>query len=118
MTCAKQTVIAIIENNNRMWVGSNWCENPQIKCPRLKDENYEKCKTICKQHIHAEIDACLKASNDANGGTLYLFVHTYCCDNCVEFMVDYGIKKVMIISPTGEIYERKIGWLYECIKFV
>lgn len=108
MTCAKQTVIAIIENNNKIWIGSNWCESPQIKCPRLKDENYEKCKTICKQHNHAEIDVCLKAKENARGSTLYLIGHTYCCDNCVRVIRFYEIKQVLIILPGGVVKEQKI----------
>lgn len=97
--CAKQDTIAIIVNQGQTWIGSNWCENPQTECPR-KDlptgVGYEMCKNICKQHSHAEVDACEKAGSNAEGGTLYLIGHTYCCDSCKKIMCDFGIKEVVI----------------------
>jgi len=105
--CAKQDTIAIIVNNNKAWIGSNWCENPLIECPR-KDlptgVGYELCKDICKQHSHAEVDACLKAGLEAEDGTLYLIGHTYCCDNCLKIMKEYGITNIVIGKfPTTEL---------------
>lgn len=101
MTCAKQTTIAIIKSHNRFYVGSNWCGNPQEECPR-KDmktgEGYELCKSICEQTNHAEVDACLSAGSDADGGDLYLIGHYYCCDNCKKTMAVYGIKNIYIFD--------------------
>jgi len=97
--CAKQTTIAVIENNGEYWVGSNWCDNPQPECPRREmetGEGYELCREICKQYSHAEVDACLKAGKKAEGGTLYLLGHTYCCENCKKVMEEHGIKEVVI----------------------
>lgn len=97
--CCKQETIAIIENNGRYWIGSNWCNNPQSECPR-KDMSsgtgYNLCREICKQASHAEVDACKQAGKNANGGTLYLIGHTYCCDSCKETMSKYGIKRIII----------------------
>jgi len=97
--CAKQETIAIIENNGRYFVGSNWCWNKQEECPR-KDlptgVGYELCEEICEQSSHAEEDACVVAGDNAKGGTLYLLGHTYCCDNCKSIMNLYGIKEVVI----------------------
>lgn len=97
--CVKQTTIAIIENNGRYWVGSNWVENQQSECPR-KDlptgVGYELCKNICNQPYHAEVDACHQAGKGAEGGTLYLIGHTYCCDDCKKIMDLFGIKEVVI----------------------
>ena len=97
--CAKQTTIAVIENEGEFWVGSNWCANPQEECPRYdmkSGEGYELCKEICKQHAHAEVDACLNAGEKAKGGTLYLIGHTYCCDNCKRVMEEHGIQNIII----------------------
>lgn len=97
--CYKQETIAIIENNGRYWIGSNWCRNPQTECPRknmLSGTGYDLCRNVCKQKNHAEIDACKQAGNSAKGGTLYLIGHTYCCDNCKETMSKYGIKQIII----------------------
>lgn len=97
--CAKQTTIAIIVNGDQFWVGSNWCKNPQNECPR-KDmptgQGYELCQSVCQQNAHAEVDACMKAGKDADGGTLYLIGHYYCCDDCKDVMEEYGIKDIHI----------------------
>ena len=99
MSCAKQLTLAIIENKGRYWIGSNWCNNPRISCPRIDlptGVGYEKCIEICQQAGHAEVDACIAAGEFARGGTLYLIGHTYCCDNCKKVMEQYGIKNVII----------------------
>jgi deoxycytidylate deaminase len=100
--CAKQSVIAIIENNGSFYIGSNWCEFPQDTCPRIgmkTGEGYNLCRDVCGQYNHAEVDACVKAGEKATkGGTLYLIGHTYCCDNCKKVMKEYGIKKVVVVE--------------------
>lgn len=97
--CKKQTVVAIIENEGRYWIGSNYCLKPQKKCPRAKypsGEGYKACNLICEQPGHAEYMACMSAGYDADGGTLYLIGHDHCCDDCKRVMKDVGIKKVVI----------------------
>ena len=73
------------------------------ECPR-KDlptgVGYDLCKKVCKQKHHAEVDACLKAGKEAQGGTLFLIGHTYCCDACKKVMDEHGIKKAIICSDT------------------
>jgi hypothetical protein len=99
--CAKQEVIAIIVNHGKIFIGSNWCENPQTECPR-KDlptgVGYEMCKDICKQPAHAEIDVCRKAGKNAYGGDLYLIGHYYSCNTCKEAMEQYGIFNTYIVK--------------------
>jgi deoxycytidylate deaminase len=97
--CAKLTVIAIIENYGRYWIGTNFCRKPQKKCPRrslTSGSGYNLCKTYCGQPYHAEEDACIQAGALAKGATLYLIGHIYCCDNCKKVVKEYGIKKVVI----------------------
>jgi site-specific DNA-cytosine methylase len=97
--CAKQTTIAIIENNNEIFVGSNWCENPQLQCPRKgmeTGEGYELCRDICRQKNHAEVDACIKAGGKARGSKLYLIGHYYFCENCLNTMSKYGVTEKYI----------------------
>jgi len=88
-----------------LWVGSNWCENPQKECPRKNmktGEGYELCKSICGQKSHAEVDACQKAGEGARGAALYLIGHYYCCDNCKRVMDSYGIARVVIFNSINE----------------
>lgn len=95
--CAKQTVIAVVVNHNRFYIGSNWVNNPQTECPRKNlpsGQGYHLCKDVCNQHAHAEVDACMQAGADAQGATLYLIGHDYCCDDCLAYMKSCGIKEV------------------------
>lgn len=112
MTCAKQTTIAIIKNGNRFWVGSNRCEKPQKRCPRAgmkTGEGYALCREVCGQASHAEVDACKKAGPGANGGTLYLIWHHYCCESCKATMKAYGIKKVVICDDRPVAHDYQLG---------
>jgi deoxycytidylate deaminase len=105
MTCAKQTTIAVIKNGVNFWVGSNWCENPQETCPRKGLETgvgYELCKSICGQQNHAEVDACLKAGENARGADLFLIGHYYCCDGCKAVMNEHGIKSIRIFDGAAQ----------------
>jgi len=110
--CAKQTTIAIIENNGRYWIGTNWCGNPQKECPRKDMETgigYNLCNDVCEQYAHAEVDVCHKAGLDAKGGILYLIGHTYCCDSCKAIIEAHGIKRTVIgqlpLMFTGLLHE-------------
>lgn len=97
--CAKLITVAIIENDGKYWIGTNWCNKPQKKCPRIhmkSGEGYEMCRNVCQQSGHAESNACRSAGYDASGGTLYLIGHIYCCEDCKRDMRDVGIKKVVI----------------------
>jgi len=99
MTCAKQTIVAVIVNGTDYWVGTNWCRYPQRVCPRgdlPSGEGYELCKSVCGQEHHAEVDACFKADTGARGADLYLIGHSYCCDNCKIIMDLFGIKNIHI----------------------
>ncbi|MFA7287278.1 MAG: hypothetical protein WC055_00200 [Melioribacteraceae bacterium] len=99
--CDKQTVLAVIVNKDKIFYGTNNCLTPQEVCPRQNMESgtgYELCKDICQQTNHAEVNACVNAGEFAKGLTLYLFGHTYCCDNCKKVMDKYGIKEVVFMS--------------------
>ena len=101
MSCAKQTVIAIIRKGDKFWVGSNACRNPQDKCPRegiASGSGYELCEEVCKQICHAEVDACIRAGKEAEGGDLYLIGHTYACDGCMHVMREHRIRNLYVVS--------------------
>jgi DNA mismatch endonuclease (patch repair protein) len=93
--CAKRHVIAIIEKDGKYYVGSDWCRNPQKECPRLPGEDYSKCKTICKQDGHAELDAIKNAKGDTKGGIMYLIGHDHSCEPCLAAMKKAGIETVV-----------------------
>ena len=105
MTCVKQNVLVVIENNGKFWTGTNWCRKPQKICPRgnmPSEVGYALCKKVCKQNSHAEIEAIKKAGKEARGGTAYIFGHTYSCKKCIKAMKKAGIEKILIVAKLGD----------------
>lgn len=101
--CAKTITKATLYSPSGVkFYAENWCENPQLECPR-KDmktgEGYELCKSICRQSGHAEVNVCKLAGEQARGGHLFLEGHTYICESCLSTMRDYGIKEWTIGTP-------------------
>lgn len=105
MTCKKQTVVFLIFNieNKIVSIGTNYCKNPQLVCPReimncKTGEGYELCKNICNQEYHAEIDSINNLNNIDIPSFGLLIGHTYCCDNCLQKLNIVGITNIIIIK--------------------
>lgn len=105
MTCAKTTVmcrITLPEDSKgivRVVVGYNDCENPQTVCPRALGEGYEKCKTICNQQGHAEIQALAAvhaAGLKAYGACAEIWGHTHACKDCQEALYAAGVEWIAV----------------------
>ncbi|MNK79176.1 hypothetical protein D3C87_988380 [compost metagenome] len=95
--CAKQTVTCTIAAvTGEQFVGTNWCRNPQEKCPRLPGEGYEKCVSVCGQDGHAELDALAKAGSSAIGATATIAGHTYACQHCQEALFAAGVLNLRV----------------------
>lgn len=104
MTCAKKIVRCIIvAESGDVFYGDNSCDTPQVSCPRSKDEDYTKCKTICNQPGHAE-EMALRAAGNHNlkGAIAYMQGTTHFCENCQKQLFDAGIK----FLSRDLIYER------------
>jgi len=98
--CVKQTTVAIIVDlENNFHLGYNSCATPQLLCPRgdmPTGEGYHLCIEVCHQTGHAEVNACKQAGPHCTYASLYLFGHTYCCDDCIKVMKEYGVSDVLI----------------------
>ena len=96
--CPKRHVVAKVEAiEGNTFYGTNAIRNDSItECPRLGGEGYEKCKQICGQKAHAEIDALEKAGREAIGGTLTITGHIRICDECLVAAVNAGIDRIII----------------------
>jgi deoxycytidylate deaminase len=107
MTCAKRKVTAVLVVDDRHFVGENSCESPQRVCPRGPGEGYAACKAICGQRSHAEvaaIKAALAAKVDLKRARacpprMFLFGHTYACDDCHTWLAKYKI--VLVVQHGG-----------------
>jgi len=100
--CAKITVFAkLLLISGEVFEGFNSCACPQKECPRDEDDGYEKCKKICKQTAHAEVNAINAAINqdlDVVGSTLIVYKHTNICNDCHNYANNAGVGNVIIIK--------------------
>jgi len=100
--CAKATVrCTLVTSDGSHVVGENWCDNPQPVCPRLPGEDYTKCRTVCRQHGHAEQVAVRLAGPLARGAHAYLDGHTYACQACQEALFGAGVA-ALTINPKAK----------------
>lgn len=101
MTCAKRVVTCeLVPLGDQPAVfGANLCASPQPVCPRKDGEGYIKCKTVCKQDGHAEIQALAAARRKAinlRGATAIVSGHYYVCESCASALKDAGVADIVI----------------------
>lgn len=103
MTCAKVVVTAtLLTLDSEVFVGENSCNAPQPACPRTQGEGYAKCKSICKQEAHAEIQAiskCRASGGDPRYSSMSIN-YTYVCDGCKAVLDELGIRYI-VCPPKG-----------------
>lgn len=101
--CAKAVVTCkILGTRGDTYIGTNECNNPQRVCPREDGEDYTKCKTICDQQGHAELQAIELAGADCREGIAILDGHTYFCEYCQHALFDAGIALIGINGARAE----------------
>jgi hypothetical protein len=92
----------IVATDGRAVTGENWCENPQPICPRLDDEGYDKCHSVCMQLGHAEevaLDMARAAALPLAGGLAVIAGHERTCSKCTEALNTAGItQRIMGIA--------------------
>jgi hypothetical protein len=97
--CAKRRVQAVlIGASGKAYAAENVCLNPQAVCPRAPGEGYDKCKTICRQVAHAELQVLDLAGADAHGGRMQVS-HWYACDACAATVKAAGVADVAFTAP-------------------
>lgn len=99
MTCAKVTVTCtLFLRDGTQVVGTNACSNPQPVCPRAPGEDYTKCRTICDQMGHAEVQALARCKpGEAEGASAIVTGHTYACKDCQEALFGAGVKWLRVL---------------------
>lgn len=111
MTCAKRRVVCYIVTPTGGYArGENSCRNPQPTCPRLPGEGYEKCRTICNQRGHAEVEALTQAKEHSlllKDATATIYGHWYACTDCSERLRDAGISRLIIEERIPEWLTRR-----------
>ena len=104
--CFKREVCAVIvDKNGKIASGTNEIRNSEVtECPRLKGENYVKCKELCRQEGHAEIVAITNAilkGLELNNSNLYLMGHHRICVDCSNECKKHNIN-VIIVNESGK----------------
>ena len=103
--CAKRTVTCRIENLHpsgelETVEATNSCANPQAVCPREPGEDYTKCRSICQQSGHAEINALAlarKSGIDVRDGQAIVSGHYWICEPCGRALRDAGIAAITVV---------------------
>jgi deoxycytidylate deaminase len=104
MSCAKKRVqCVLIAKDGDVFVGENWCNSPQVSCPREPGEGYQKCKDVCDQNAHAEVEAIQLAGMKARGATAYLINHHHYCRDCQVALFDAGVESLKRVEKMGQI---------------
>lgn len=94
MTCAKAVVKArLVTTSGQVFEGENAVSKPQVQCPRLEGEGYDKCISVCDQQGHAEEQAVLRAlmaGVELRGAHMTVEYH-HVCKKCQGMMWSFGI---------------------------
>ena len=97
--CTKKQVGAVVVKDDVLCgIGNNDTILQDGECLQKQEEDYESCE-FCGQLHHAEESAIINCTENAaptKGATLYLYGHTHACENCVDLMELYGIKRLVI----------------------
>ena len=95
----------IIKKHSIISTGCNQNKSHPIQNKYNHELKFKKHKDC----LHAEIDALIKASKEANGATMYIFrrgldnIYRNCkpCPACMKMIKDYGIKRVVYTIENG-----------------
>ena len=102
--CLDRTIIAVIEYQGKIYIGTNGIINVPTECPRsccTINQGYEICRTVCKQPYHAEeaaivewlIDCDIVDEHDA---TISIFGAKAMCERCKALCEHYRLQVVKV----------------------
>ena len=112
--CLDRTIIAVIEYQGKIYIGTNGIKNEPTECPRSGytiNQGYELCRTVCKQPYHAEEAAIAKwlidCSEDVfdenlegiinyHNATISIYGAKAMCERCKELCKHYKLRVVKV----------------------
>ena len=111
--CLDRTIIAIIEYQGKIYIGTNGIKNKPTECPRSGctiNQGYELCRTVCHQPYHAEesaiIDWLIDCGNvDKHDATISIFGAKAMCERCKALCEHY---KLRVVKVTPDLMEFKL----------
>lgn len=120
MTCAKKSFCAVLVcTDGNIHVGWNHAARPQQVCPRVGDEGYEKCHSVCATTGHAE-DNAIRAAGDAAFGGFMVVDYYYICDACMSKIDAKGITAMTVdefLAAGGEVEKLGVTTEFKHIPF-
>lgn len=107
--CLDRTIIAVIEYQGKIYIGTNGIKDKPTECPRngyTINQGYELCTRICKQPYHAEESAIAQWINDCGkhivntnrDATISVYGAKAMCERCKELCRRYKLN-VIKVSP-------------------
>ena len=104
--CLDRTIIAVIEHNGKIYIGTNGISIQPLKCHRngyTINQGYDKCTSICKQPHHAEEAAitdwlidmdCYFPDDEVpyHNATIYVYGAKAMCERCKDLCERYKLQ--------------------------
>ena len=114
-SCLDRTIIAVIEYEGKIYIGTNGIKNKPTECPRSGctiNQGYELCRTVCHQPYHAEesaiVDWLIDCDNiDKHDATISVFGAKAMCERCKALCEHYRLQVVKVTPDLMEFLERK-----------
>ena len=108
--CLDRTIIAVIEYQDKIYIGTNGIINVPTECPRSGctiNQGYELCRTVCHQPYHAEesaiIDWLIDCGNfDEHDATISVYGAKAMCERCKALCEHY---KLQVVKVTPNLME-------------
>ena len=110
-SCLDRTIIAVIEYQDKIYIGANGIKNTPTECPRSGctiNQGYELCRTVCHQPYHAEESAIIdwlmaNCDNiDKHDATISVFGAKAMCERCKALCEHY---KLQVVKVTPDLME-------------
>ena len=113
--CLDRTIIAIIEYQGKIYVGTNGIMNTPTECPRSGctiNQGYELCRTVCHQPYHAEEAAIVEwlidcGNIDKHDATISVYGAKAMCERCKALCEHYQLQVVKVTPNLMEFYLTK-----------
>ena len=105
-SCLDRTIIAVIEYQGKIYVGTNGIKNKPTECPRSGctiNQGYELCTTVCKQPYHAEEAAIVEwlidcGNFDEHDATISVYGAKAMCERC-KALCEHHRLQVVKVTP-------------------
>ena len=108
--CRDRTIIAVIEDSGKFFIGTNGMMYDVGMCQRNEanhkiNQGYHLCKNVCVQPEHAEVAAINKWKAEAvnKDPILHVFGAKRVCDDCRRYAKQNGIRRIAVYKDMAHL---------------